>query len=360
MDLLTGVAAVIGLVLLVLGADLLVRGASSLARRASISPLVIGLTVVALGTSAPEIAISVRASLTGNADVAVGNVVGSNIFNILLILGIASLIAPLFVQSQLVRIDVPVMIAASVVVLALVWDGTLSRLESIGLLAGGIGYLGLLIWSSKRSPTLTEQPDADLGAERPVLQSIGIAGAGLVMLVLGARWLVEGATQGARSLGVSELIISLTVVAAGTSLPEVATSVAATLRGERDIAVGNAVGSCILNLLIVLGAAGLVSDSGLAVADSVLAFDLPVMTAVAIACLPIFFTGRLIARWEGGVFLAYYLAYTAYLILDATEHDALSGYSQVMSFFVLPLTVLTIVFVAARAVRDEVSAAKSN
>ena len=359
MDLITAGAGVVGLVLLLVGADLLVRGASSIARKASISPLIIGLTVVAIGTSAPEVAISVQASLSGNSDIAVGNVVGSNIFNILLILGLSAIIVPLFVQAQLVRFDVPVLIVVSFVVFGMSYDGAISRIESLFLLAGVVGYLGFLILSSRRSrelldPAAVDDDEAnDLPPERSIPLSLAIAGAGLGMLVIGARWLVDAATDGARALGVSELIISLTVVAAGTSLPEVATSIAAALRGERDIAVGNAIGSSIMNFLLVLGVAGMVSMNGLQVADSVIAFDMPVEIAVAVACLPIFFTGRLIARWEGGLFLFYYFAYTGYLILDATDHDALSGYSTAMAWFVIPLTVLTVGTLSLRAVRQE-------
>ncbi len=173
---------------------------------------------------------------------------------------------------------------------------------------------------------------------------------GLGLLVLGSRWLVGGAVDLAGALGVSDLIVGLTIVAAGTSLPEVATSVVASLRGERDIAVGNVVGSNIFNILAVLGLSSLVSPDGIAVAPSMTTFDIPVAIVVAVACLPILFTGHLIARWEGGVFLGYYVAYTLYLILNAAEHDALPAYSTVMLIFVLPLTALTIGVLAVREV----------
>jgi cation:H+ antiporter len=171
---------------------------------------------------------------------------------------------------------------------------------------------------------------------------------GLGLLVLGSRWLVDGAVEAAEMLGVSQMVIGLTIVAAGTSLPEVATSVVASLRGERDIAVGNVVGSSIFNILAVLGLSSLVSPDGIDVAPALLRFDLPVAIAVALACLPIFFTGHLIARWEGALFFLYYIAYAAYLILAAAKHEALPAYSSVMLAFVLPLTALTIAVLAMR------------
>jgi cation:H+ antiporter len=170
-------------------------------------------------------------------------------------------------------------------------------------------------------------------------------------LVLGARWLVNAAVATATALGVSELVIGLTIVAGGTSLPEVATSVLASIRGERDIAVGNVVGSNLFNLLAVLGLGSLIAPQGIAVAPGALTFDMPVMIAVAVGTLPVFFTGYVIARWEGAVFLAYYLAYTAYLVLDATEHAALPAFGAAMAWFALPLTALTLTVVVLRARR---------
>jgi cation:H+ antiporter len=189
---------------------------------------------------------------------------------------------------------------------------------------------------------------SDAASERgAVLVQIGLVVAGLVLLVLGARWLVDAAITMARSMGVSELVIGLTIVAAGTSMPEVATSVLAAFRGERDIAVGNVVGSNLFNVLAVLGLSGVAGD-GIDVAPAVLSFDLPVALAVAVACLPITFSGHLIARWEGVLFLAYYVAYTAYVILAASAHDALPAFSAAMAWFVLPLTAVTVLVVAWR------------
>lgn len=345
---------IIGLVLLIVGAELLVRGASRLAAAVGISPLVIGLTVVAFGTSAPELAVSVQSAWQGQADIAIGNVVGSNIANVLFILGISALITPLVVASQLVRIDVPIMIGASFVLYIMSWNGYLSFGEGALLFAGILLYTGWLIRQSRRESKLVAAEFAEEYSEqvKPTLLStllnVGLLVAGLAMLVLGAQWLVDGAVTLARWFGVSELIIGLTVVAIGTSLPEVATSVIAALRGERDIAVGNVVGSNIFNILSVLGMAALVSPQGIQVSTAALAFDLPVMMAVAVACLPIFYTGNLIARWEGLLFLGYYIAYVAYLVFAATAHDALPTFSTAMTIFVLPLTALGLLVALGR------------
>lgn len=345
-----------------MGAELLVRGASRLAVAAGVPPLLIGLTVVAAGTGSPELAVSVRAALAGRADLALGNVVGSNILNVLLILGASALIAPLVVDRDLVRRDVPLMIGASAVTLLLALDGRIGRLDGLLLLAGALGYAVHLVRGAVgtggprgavgRTADSAGNGVAGAGGLRPGPAALVVAGllaaAGLGVLVLGARWFVLGATAAARSLGVSELIIGLTIVALGTSLPEVATSLLASLRGERDIAVGNVVGSNLFNLLVVLGLSAALAPAGLVVARSALRLDLPVMTAVAVACLPVFFTGRAISRWEGLLFLAYYAAYTAYLALDATRSAALPTYTVVMLGFVVPLTAVTLGAVAAR------------
>ena len=340
----------LGLGLLVAGGELLVRGASRLAFLFGISPLVVGLTVVAFGTSAPELAVSVQSVLSGKVDLALGNVVGSNIFNVLLILGLSALIVPLIVARQLIRQEVPVMIAASVLLMLLAIDGGLSRGDGALLFGLLIVYLGVTLWQALREPK-----DTDADDEAPVTgwaahwaTQIVFVIVGVGLLVLGANWLVDAAVAFARILGVSELVIGLTIVAAGTSLPEVATSVIAAVRGERDIAVGNVVGSNIFNILAVLGATALVAPSALVVSPAILAFDLPFMIAVAFACLPIFFTGSLITRWEGALFLAAYVAYTVYIVLAASKHEALPAYSTTMFVFVLPLVALTVAILAAR------------
>lgn len=345
-----------GLVFLVLGGEFLVRGASRLAALAGISALVIGLTVVAFGTSAPELAVSVQACLQGQTDIAVGNVVGSNIFNVLFILGISALISPLVVSSQLVRIDVPLMIAASVLMLLLGLDGAIDRWEGVALFAILVTYTGWTVVKSRRESAKVQQEFDEEYALKPQekgWRAIGwqfvLLGGGLALLTVGASWLVSGASTIARLVGMSELMIGLTIVAAGTSLPEVATSIMASVRGERDIAVGNVVGSNLFNILCVLGLSAAVVPEGVAVSAAALRLDIPVMIAVALACLPIFFTGHVIARWEGGLFFAYYLAYTAYLILAATMPSVSRTFGIVLLGFVLPLTVITLAICVYRA-----------
>ncbi len=345
---------VLGGLLLVGGAELLVRGASRLAVAAGITPLVVGLTVVAFGTSAPEMAVTVGSAAAGQAGVALGNVVGSNIFNVLFILGVAALIAPLVVAQQLIRFDVPLLIGVSILVLFLALDGRIGRLDGTVLFAGIVAYTVWLIHQSRQEPPAVVDEYAGslavpVARARPLVNVVMVL-IGLGLLVMGARWLVDAAVTTATALGVSELVIGLTIVAAGTSLPEVATSVLATVRGERDIAVGNVIGSCLFNLLAVLGLGGLIAPDGIPVSQGALSFDIPVMVAVAIAALPVFFTGHTIARWEAAVFLSYYLAYTGYLILDAAEHDLAPQLGAAILWFVLPITVLTI---AATLVRHD-------
>jgi len=346
----------LGLLFLIAGAEILVRGASRLAVTAGISPLIIGLTVVAYGTSSPELAVSVMSAMSGQADIALGNVVGSNIFNVLFILGLSALIVPLVVCQQLVRLDVPLMIAVSVLVLLIGLDGTISRPDALVLLAGLVSYTVFLFWYNNRknreSRANCREPNVPGNSLKSCAVNVFLIVSGLFLLVLGSRWLIDGATVFALRFGISELVIGLTLVAAGTSLPEVATSVIASIRGERDIAVGNVVGSNIFNILAVLGLSGLISPEGVNVASSALRFDIPVMIAVAVACLPIFFTGHLIARWEGLLFLGYYVAYTVYLFLYSSEHGALPAFSQVMYLYVIPLTVLTLLIVIIRALRN--------
>jgi cation:H+ antiporter len=347
---------VAGLVALVLGASSLVRGASKLALSFGISPLVVGLTIVAFGTSAPEMAVSTGAVLNGQTDIAVGNVVGSNIFNVLFILGLSALVAPLIVHVQLIRQEVPIMIGSALLLVALGLDGTLSWWEGALLLLLMVVYTVFLIVQSRResSASTTEfdaelQPAAAQAWDGKWPAQVALIVAGLALLVLGSDWLVSASVVFAKALGVSDLVIGLTIVAAGTSMPEVATSLMAAFKGERDIAVGNVVGSCTFNILGCLGLSSLASGAlGLPLAPSVLTFDLWVMLAALLACLPVFLSGREIARWEGGVFLAYYVAYVAYLILASQQHDALPGFSSVMLSFVVPLTILTLVVALLR------------
>jgi cation:H+ antiporter len=338
-----------GLLLLTGGGHALVTGASALAGRLGLSSLVIGLTVVAWGTSAPELAVSLRAALRGQGDMALGNVVGSNIINILGVLGVSALVTPLVVSRRLVWHDVPVLVGLSAAVWAFGASGRIDRWEGAVLFAVGALYTALTIRASRRERRggAAAAPSSTVGAFRAVLLVAG----GVVLLVLGAHWLVEAGTAFARALGVGELVVGLTVVAVGTSLPEAAASVVAAWRGERDMAVGNAVGSNIFNIVNVLGLTAFLSPGGVPVPEAARNFDVPVMIAVAAACLPIFFSGHRIARWEGGLFVAYYAAYVLFLVLQAEHHDALPAFSRVMLFFVIPPTVATLLVVVGREIR---------
>jgi len=342
----------VGLALLILGADLMVRGASRLSLSLGIAPLVVGLTVVSFGTSAPELAISVKAAMDGQTDLALGNVVGSNIFNVLFILGLSALVAPLGVDRQLVRQEVPILVGLCLLVGWMSLDREISFLDGTVLVALLLAYTGLLYRIGRTSPPAELEDGLVTGADSPLLSKLWVQlllmVVGLVMLVLGSRWMVQAAVEFATLLGVSPLVIGLTIVSAGTGLPEVATSVIAAARGERDIAVGNVMGSCIFNLVCVLGFSALVAKDGLGVPAALLAFDLPVMFAVSLACLPVLFTGHLIARWEGALFLAYYVFYVTYLVLWAQDHAGLDEYTWVMRTVVIPLTAITLAVVAWR------------
>ncbi len=332
----------LGLVALVIGAELLVRGSSRLALSCGVSPLVVGLTIVAFGTSAPEVAVSVGSAIHGNSDIAIGNVVGSNIFNVLFILGVSALITPLVVHAQILRQEVPIMIASSLLLLAFAADGNLSFGESAAFAILLVAYTVFLIRQSRRQTaamkaelTANAEPAARAHGHWSIQVVLVIVGLGF--LVLGADWLVASATHFARELGVSDLVIGLTIVAAGTSLPEVATSITAAIRGQRDIAIGNVIGSNTFNILGCLGATGMVAKNGLPIADSMLSFDLWVMLAVAFLCLPLFFTGRRIARWEGFFLLASYVAYTAWSVLAAQQHAALATLQWALLWVALPV-----------------------
>ncbi len=343
MNILTVVYLAVGLVLLVGGAELLVKGASKLAATMGISPLIIGLTVVAFGTSAPELAVSVNASLHGQADIALGNVVGSNICNILLILGMSAVITPLVVAQQLVRLDVPIMIGVSALTLFFGLDGRINRSDGVVLFLGGLAYTIFLLYQSRQEKDKGVQAEyARYGNRtlslRETSSNVAFFIGGTIMLVTGSQLLVNSAVSIAEFFGASPLIIGLTIIAFGTSLPELATSVTASIRGERDLAVGNIIGSNIFNILVVLGLSSVVSTTGVRISQSALSFDLPVMLAVAVMCLPICFTGNEVSRREGLLLLLYYLLYIGYLISHATDPDSI--WADSIGYVVIPLTAL--------------------
>jgi cation:H+ antiporter len=352
---------VLGMVLLVSGGELLVRGATALARRMGLSVLVIGLTVVSFATSAPELTVTVSSVLAGEPGLALGNVVGSNIANVLLVLGLTALLAPLAVTQHLLRFDLPLLLVVSTVLLLVSLDGRVSGLDGMILFAAVLVHGVLTVLIGRRDaavPSDTKDPSRDQPRADRVLEEtpgsratagvpIVLVVVGVGLLVAGATVLVEGAVNVASALGVSGLVVVLTVVALGTSLPELTTSVIAVRQGQRDLAVGNVVGSCLLNLGLVLGVPAMLFAGGLPVPAAAVALDIPVMLAAVVALLPIAFTGFAVARWEGGLFLVLYLVHTGYVLLAAAEHDALEGFTSVMVFFVLPLLVMTLVAVSA-------------
>ncbi|MBU1172781.1 MAG: calcium/sodium antiporter [Proteobacteria bacterium] len=300
----------IGLATLTLGAEGLVRGSSSLAIRIGLTPLIIGLTIVAFGTSAPELVVSLTASLGNQSDIAIGNVVGSNIFNIGIILGITALLCPIRISFQVIKLDGPIMVAASILLVFLIMHGPLSR--PVGFLLFGclIAYIGFTIRMAKKEASSDMGQSLQDGipslSKSPLLDLAFII-VGLLLLVAGSRFLVVSAVAIARHFGLSEAIIGLTIIAAGTSMPELATSIVAAIRHQPDIAVGNVVGSNIFNIFGILGAASMASPLA---PKGITHLDLWVMVAFSIALMPLMYTGLKLQRWEGGFLL---LGYGVYL-----------------------------------------------
>jgi cation:H+ antiporter len=356
---LTITSLILAFAVMILGAELLVRGASKLALMFGISELVIGLSIVAFGTSAPEFIVSIKGAITGHSDIVVGNCVGSNIFNLLFIIGACASISPLVVVKQLVKVDVPIMIGAHLLFLLLSIDGHLNHYNAFALVLIFALYYLFIVRKSLKEKSLesldSNHKQAIQGKHAKSLYGIikysSFVMFGLIMCIAGANSAVDSSIIIANYLKVSELIIGLTIVSIGTSLPEVATSVVATCRGKKDLALGNIIGSSIFNILGVIGLAGLFAPKGIIVAPSIIRFDLPVAIISAIACLPIFFTGYRISRWEGVLFLLYYVAYIAYLCLEATQHDILPVFSSVMLWFTIPLTTLTLGLISYRKIR---------
>jgi cation:H+ antiporter len=341
----TWLLLVVGLVLLVVGADVMVKGAARLAANFGVPALVIGLTVVAFGTSAPELAVSVKSAFSGQAELAIANVVGSNIINILFILGLAAVVSPLIISRQLIRQDVPIMVGLSLVATLMAWDGNINRYEAAVLVAGLLAYTWFLFYQGKKTGAEVVDDDIEemLKVHTPMWQNLLLVVVGLVLLVLGARWLVQSAIELATAWGVNEAIIGLTIVAAGTSLPELVTSVVATIKGERDIAVGNVVGSNIFNILCVLGISGVVSPVPLLAGEQLATFDIPVMLGVAALCIPLFFTGASLNRVEGLMFLVLYTAYVWVLVAMALSLGYLAQLQSAILFGLIPLVVLYVV-----------------
>ena len=316
-----------GLVIVVLGAEMLLRGATRIASMLGVSPIIIGLTVVSVGTSAPELAVGLTAAHEGRGPLAVGNIAGTNIVNILLILGLSAAIRPLPTRSLSVRLDVPVMIATAGVLFIMALDGVLDRTEGLGLLLAAVVYTVALVMLSRQedSSTRLEFRDALAGQAPPSRHHTGggawvwnavLLVAGMALAVLGAELLVAGAVELAKAYGVSDAFIGLTIVAIGTSAPELVTTLISTARNDRDVAIGNLIGSSIYNVLVILGLTMLAAPaSGVDVSAEVLWIDLPLAALVAIVCLPVFRSDRMVSRREGVGFVLAYVAYLGSLML---------------------------------------------
>jgi cation:H+ antiporter len=336
----------------VIGAEFSVRAAVRLAASLKVRPLIIGLTVVAMGSSAPQMAVSVQAAFSSSPDISVGSVVGSNIFNVLVTLGLCALIIPLRVARQLVRVDIPLMIGASLLVFALSYNGELSAFDGAVLLLALLAYL-LILARRSRKQLPTNPPINLLTSRSQQFISLATMVFGLVLLVMGGRLMVDAAVIIAQDLGLSERVIGLTVIAGSTSLPALSTSLIAASRGERDIAVGNVIGSNLFNLLGVLGLTALIAPTPLSISPNALDFDLPVMLAVAALCLPVFYSGYRVTRSEGLLLLALYLAYGLHIVSFTTGMPLADKLERVMNYAVLPVLTGLIVFSTVRAWRRQ-------
>jgi cation:H+ antiporter len=347
----SAIAILAGILVLFAGGELFVAGATALALALGVSQIVIGLTVVSLGTSAPELFVSLLAAVQGSdaVDLAASNVVGSNIFNILVVLGLSAVIVPLRVQSRLVRRDVPLLMAVSMAVWGMASTGRLTWQAGLALL---VALAINVVWEIRTASEHPEESVLDLDGS-PAQGTLPMAGvhllAGLVLLVLGSQVLVWGATTAARGLGVSQTLIGLTIVAAGTSMPELVTSLVAAYRGQTDLAIGNVVGSNLLNLLLILGSCAVVMGGpGLRVDPLLVARDLPVMLLTTLACLPIFWTRGVITRLEGGILVGMYVLYLFEQLLSTTGSELVDEFRLVVLVVVLPLL---LVFLVAQMIR---------
>jgi cation:H+ antiporter len=339
---------------MIIGAELSVRAAVVLAALLKTRPLFLGLTVIALGSSAPQMAVGLQAALTDSTDIAVGSVIGSNIFNVLVTLGLSALIIPLRVARQLVRVDLPLMIGATALVAALAWNGELSALDGVVLLLSMAGYLFVVLRQFAHGARHTSAQEAQPRRRVwPILGRLALMACALALLILGSHLLVGAAVVVAQDLGLSERVIGLTVIAVATSLPALMTSLIAALRGERDIAVGNIIGSNLFNLLGVLGITALISSGPLSISPNALDFDLPVMLGVAALCLPLFYSGYRITRIEGLLLLGLYAVYGLHIISFATGMPLAERLERLMIHYALPVLGVCVVIGTVRAWRRQ-------
>ncbi|MBO6792629.1 MAG: calcium/sodium antiporter [Balneolaceae bacterium] len=348
----TIVLFVLGLIALIAGAELFLKAVDHFGLKWGVSPLIMGLTVVAFATGAPELAISIKAAMSGSADLVLGNIIGSNIANILLILGITALIAPLNITRRVVKVDVPIVIVASATVYFLAYDGELTTTDGLILLLGLIGYSFYMFVQIKKDANEEVEevfeyettPDQLAKGAYFYIKNIGLLLIGLVMIVVGSNWMVDSAVTIATILGMSELVIGLTIVSIGTSLPEVATSLSAARKGKADIAVANVMGSNLYNILLTLGLTLIIAPNVLAVSADAIRLDLPFMVAVSIACIPIFIAGFNLTRRDGALFLIYYSTYLSYLVLDAMNSSFVPILQNSMFYVIIPGTIIYMIW----------------
>lgn len=347
----TAITFIAGLAALIGGAELFLRGVDHFGVKWRVSPLIMGLTVVAFATGAPELAISLQAAIAGNADLVLGNIIGSNIANILLILGISAIIKPIAVKLRVVQIDVPIVIAASVLLYIIAFDGELTTLDGVWLLLGLVAYSVFTFFQIKKERG-NQREETDFEAEQRKLSSgwffyvknIGYLIVGMGLIVQGSDWMVKSAVEIATILGLSELVIGLTIVSIGTSLPEVATSIATIRKGNTDMAVANVMGSNLYNIFLTLGLTVVIAPNVLAVSDAAIVLDLPFMVAVSIACIPIFIAGFDITKSDGSIFLFYYGAYLTYLVLEAIGSSFLPTMQVGMLYVIVPSTLIYMIW----------------
>ncbi len=335
--------------MLIVGAECLVRGAVRLAVGLRVRPLIVGLSVVALGSSAPQLAVSLQATYAGTPDMALGSVMGGNTFSLLVTLGLCALVIPLRVSRLLVRLDIPLMFGASLLVFILAFNGHLERLDGLILLAA-LGVYVTLLWRQSRDHGRT-WPTHSRPMAWPACVALMVVG--VALLVSGGNLLLEAAVEVALDLGLSDRVIGLSIIAASTSLPALATSLMAAVRGERDIAAGNVIGSTLFNLLGVLGLTALLAPTPLSVSPNALAFDLPVMLGAAALCLPLFYSGNRLTRLEGLILLGLYLAYGLHVVTFATGQPLADTVERGVLFYVLPPLLLFVLFNSWRTWRRQ-------
>jgi len=336
-----------GIILLFSGGEFFIQGSVALALILGIPQLVIGLTLVSLGTSAPELFVSVNSSLNGSDSLALSNIVGSNIFNVMVVLGGSALLRPLRVESRLVRRDIPLLLAVSTAVWGMAASELITWQFGVALIVSLIINTTWEIRTAREEPQKTQEAEPEINIEKDSTSLLN-AGVkllgGIFLLTIGSRLLIEGASTIAGLLGVSEAIIGLTIVSLGTSLPELITSLVAAIRGQTDLAIGNVIGSCLLNQLLVLGSCAVLSGgSGLVVENLLITKDIPIMVITTLACMPIFWTKGIISRGEGGVLLGLYMLYIADKIIPLTLPTLHSAFKELV-FIVISLSIIFIIY----------------